>query len=75
MVGRVKQFDIPKGFGFITTAEGEDVFVHFSQIKNQDGRFKKLSAGQSVKFDVQDSGKPAREAVDVVATSPFVSQD
>lgn len=50
MQGKVKWFNAGKGFGFIETEEGKDVFVHFSSIQT-DG-FKTLDEGQSVEFDV-----------------------
>ena len=50
MKGTVKWFNAEKGFGFITTEEGNDVFAHFSQIQ-KDG-FKTLEEGQSVEFNV-----------------------
>ena len=49
MNGTVKWFNSEKGFGFITTEEGNDVFAHFSQI-NKEG-FKTLDEGQKVTFD------------------------
>jgi cold shock protein len=53
--GTVKWFSNEKGFGFIERAEGDDVFVHFSQIE-QDG-YKTLEQGQRVTFDVQEGPK------------------
>ncbi|HHU86395.1 MAG: cold shock domain-containing protein [Pelotomaculaceae bacterium] len=50
MIGKVKWFNADKGFGFIETEEGKDVFVHFSSIQS-DG-FKTLDEGQSVEFDI-----------------------
>ncbi|HAG21881.1 MAG TPA: cold-shock protein, partial [Synergistaceae bacterium] len=50
MQGTVKWFNEAKGYGFITTDEGNDVFVHFSAIQ-MDG-FKTLSEGQRVQFEV-----------------------
>ncbi len=50
MIGKVKWFNADKGFGFIETEEGKDVFVHFSSILS-DG-FKTLDEGQSVEFDI-----------------------
>jgi CspA family cold shock protein len=48
--GTVKWFNDAKGFGFITSEEGEDVFVHFSAI--QGGGFRILKEGEPVEFDV-----------------------
>lgn len=55
MNGTVKWFNAEKGYGFITTEEGNDVFAHFSQIQ-QDG-FKTLEEGQNVTFDVVEGEK------------------
>ena len=50
MQGRVKWFNNDKGYGFIDYQNGEDIFVHYSAIK-QDG-YKTLSEGQIVVFDL-----------------------
>ncbi len=55
MKGTVKWFNAEKGFGFITTEEGNDVFAHFSQIQ-KDG-FKTLEEGQEVEFEVVEGAK------------------
>ncbi len=55
MKGTVKWFNAEKGFGFITTEEGNDVFAHFSQIR-KDG-FKTLEEGQEVEFNVVEGQK------------------
>ncbi|RVU55194.1 cold shock domain-containing protein [Anaerosphaera multitolerans] len=55
MKGKVKWFNSEKGFGFITTEEGDDVFAHFSQIQ-KDG-FKTLDEGQDVEFEVVEKEK------------------
>ncbi len=49
MRGTVKWFDSNKGFGFIVSEEGEDIFVHHSDIL-QEG-FKNLEDGQEVTFE------------------------
>jgi CspA family cold shock protein len=53
--GTVKWFNEKKGFGFIETEEGKDLFVHFSAI--QDSGFKTLREGQRVSFDVEKGPK------------------
>jgi CspA family cold shock protein len=63
--GTVKWFNDSKGFGFIETQEGTDVFVHFSAI-NSEG-FKTLAEGQEVTFDVTEGAKgPAAANVTTV---------
>jgi CspA family cold shock protein len=53
--GVVKWFNAQKGFGFLTSQTGEDVFVHFSAIQSEG--YKSLDEGQSVQFDVEQSPK------------------
>jgi CspA family cold shock protein len=53
--GTVKWFNAEKGFGFISQAEGADVFVHYKAIDMQG--FKSLDAGQAVEFEVQETEK------------------
>lgn len=48
--GTVKWFNESKGFGFITSADGSDVFVHYSSI--QGNGFKSLAEGDAVSFDI-----------------------
>ena len=55
MNGTVKWFNNQKGYGFISDAEGNDVFVHYSGL-NMEG-FKSLDEGASVEFDVIDGAK------------------
>jgi cold shock protein len=62
--GNVKWFNDAKGFGFITSENGEDVFVHFSAI--QGGGFRSLSEGAAVEFDVT-TGPKGLQASNVVA--------
>jgi CspA family cold shock protein len=63
MKGTVKWFNAEKGFGFITTEEGQDVFAHFSQI-NCDG-FKSLDENQEVEFEVAD-GEKGMQAINII---------
>ncbi len=53
--GTVKWFNATKGYGFISTENGEDVFVHYSAIVT-DG-FKTLDEGQSVEFEIVQGDK------------------
>ena len=62
MQGKVKWFNAEKGFGFIESEEGTDVFVHYSAIA-MDG-YKTLEEGASVVFDVVEGAK-GPQAVDV----------
>ena len=62
MDGKVKWFNAAKGFGFIETDRGDDVFVHFSGIKSQG--YKSLSEGQRVNFDIE-KGSRGEQAVNV----------
>lgn len=48
--GRVKWFNDQKGYGFITTDSGEDVFIHYSAIEGVG--FKSLDEGQEVEFEI-----------------------
>ena len=53
--GKVKWFSSKKGYGFITSDEGNDVFVHFKEI--QDPGFKTLEEGQDVEFEISTGPK------------------
>ncbi len=55
MIGVVKWFDDAKGYGFIESEEGRDIFVHHSAIKSTG--FRTLSEGQRVKFEVSQGPK------------------
>jgi cold shock protein len=63
MNGIVKWFNEEKGFGFITGEDGKDIFVHFSEIKN-DG-FKVLKEGEEVSFEITE-GQRGPQASNVV---------
>ncbi len=53
--GKVKWFSSQKGYGFITSSDGKDVFVHYSVIKG-DG-YKTLEEGQEVEFEITQGPK------------------
>ena len=63
MKGKVKWFNAEKGYGFILSEEGKDVFVHFSAIQSEG--YKTLEEGQEVTFDVEtgDRGQLAKNVV------------
>jgi len=62
--GTVKWFNEKKGYGFLSREDGDDVFVHYTSIKNEG--FKTLREGQSVEFEIQD-GPKGPQAVNVTA--------
>ncbi len=64
--GKVKWFNDAKGYGFIETDDGRDVFVHFSAIQ-ADG-FKTLAEGQQVQFEVIEGAK-GPQASNVLVTA------
>lgn len=79
MHGEVKWFDPKKGYGFIVGPQGQDVFVHFSQIQG-DG-FRSLRDGEEVDYELceGEKGFQAREvhrdeahAEPPVATAPQI---
>jgi CspA family cold shock protein len=61
--GTVKWFNADKGYGFISREEGEDVFVHFSEIQSEG--FKTLDEGQKVSFEVTTGQNGKQQAVNV----------
>ncbi|MEW6116144.1 MAG: cold-shock protein [Nitrospirota bacterium] len=61
--GTVKWFNDSKGFGFITSNDGTDVFVHHTSI--QSNGFKTLAEGDSVTFDTE-KGPKGPKAINVV---------
>lgn len=53
--GTVKWFNAEKGYGFITVDNGDEVFVHFSEIKGEG--FKTLEEGQKVEFEITEGNR------------------
>jgi len=56
--GKVKWFNNSKGYGFITTEDGTDAFVHYSDIAEEG--FKSLEEGDAVEFEMQEGPKGAK---------------
>lgn len=65
--GKVKWFNQEKGYGFISTEEGGDLFVHHNSI--QDAGFQTLKEGAEVTFKIQQGAK-GLEAIEVVMAGP-----
>jgi CspA family cold shock protein len=64
--GTVKWFNEKKGYGFIESEDGQDIFVHYSGI--QGNGFKSLNDGDRVTFDITQ-GKKGPAAVNVTPVS------
>jgi CspA family cold shock protein len=62
ITGTVKFFNDEKGFGFISREDGDDVFVHFSNIEGQGRR--SLETDQRVEFEIGE-GRKGPEALSV----------
>ncbi len=66
LTGKVKWFNENKGYGFILQEDGKDVFVHYSEIREEG--YRTLAEGEEVEFEVTDSPK-GPQAKDVVRHS------
>ena len=67
--GKVKWFDNTKGFGFIASESGQDVFVHHTSIMGSG--FKTLNEGEEVKFEVL-TGEKGLKAQNVERITPSI---
>ncbi|WP_442913520.1 cold-shock protein [Lachnoclostridium sp.] len=54
--GTVKWYDSERGYGFVSTNDGRDVFLHHSQIKEK-GSDKQIHEGKSIEFDIIEQEK------------------
>jgi CspA family cold shock protein len=70
--GTVKWFNPRKGYGFIATPDGRDIFVHYSSISG-DG-YKTLAEGDSVIFDIVEGDKGLR-AENVIPQSASATEE
>jgi CspA family cold shock protein len=64
--GVVKWFNPKKGYGFITSEDGKEIFVHFSSVQGEG--FKTLREGDEVKFEITQ-GEKGEQATNVVKLS------
>ena len=58
--GVVKWFNDSKGFGFLTTDSGKDIFAHYSAIQGQG--FKTLPEGARVSFEILETERGSQAA-------------
>jgi CspA family cold shock protein len=63
--GKVKWFSAEKGYGFIEREDGDDLFVHFSEIQGEG--YRSLDDGQAVSFDVGTGKNDKPQATNVRA--------
>ncbi|MCU0273037.1 MAG: cold-shock protein [Acidimicrobiales bacterium] len=63
--GTVKFFNAEKGFGFIRTSDGREIFVHYSNI--QGSGYRSLDEGQAVEFEIG----PGRKGDEALAVRPL----
>jgi len=71
--GTVKWFNSRKGYGFISSEDGNDVFVHFSALSGEGDEYKTLNENDKVEFDVVQ-GEKGPQASNVVVTEKAPKQ-
>ena len=64
--GTIKKLITDKGYGFIQTEEGKDLFFHQSQLQGVD--YSSLKEGQEVEYEA-GTGRSGRPAADKVKLS------
>ena len=67
--GKIKKIVQDKGFGFIQTNNGEDVFFHHSTVANQG--FDDLTEGQQVEYEVEQGGSSKGKGPRATAVTPL----
>ncbi len=60
IIGTVKWYNATKGYGFIGSEDGEDIFVHFSALSSEG--YRRLEKGQQVEFSVEEGPKGLQAA-------------
>ena len=70
--GTVKWFDEKKGFGFISSANGPDIFVHYTNISGEG--FRTLVEGDIVEFNIV-KGEKGPKAENVIRKSDALTQN
>ena len=73
MKGTVKWFNSRKGYGFISSEEGQDVFVHYTALSGNDDEYKTLNENDKVEFEVVE-GQKGPQASNVVVTEKAPQQ-
>ena len=69
--GKVKWFNPKKGYGFIATEDGRDIFVHYASISGNG--YRTLAEGDAVSFDIVE-GEKGQRAENVVQKAPSESK-
>ena len=75
--GRVKWFNNRNGYGFITTSDNNDIFVHHSSIQVSNEQYKYLVEGEYVTFDIKQGEDDKVEAIQVrgIEGGPLLCQN
>jgi len=71
--GSVKWFNPRKGYGFIATPDGRDIFVHYSSISGNG--YKTLTEGDAVTFDIVEGDKGLRAENVIITSAPATDAD